>query len=317
MERSILHHIVLKKFDFPNGEIPFAVLTRITDQLRDLSEGALRLYLEGHSNNKRGRDPEWMRRSLDFSLAGIKKGSTILQIKAPVLSDALGNFQQPLFDELGVNDVREQSALSLACIAYEKATQTIEKNEILDKNLLQIMLRFNKLFSHNLKASIDILGDLNPKITIAQSTLQKIKILDEKTPADQKIKLTGKFEMMRHSNNLLELVNANGKSKAHLSPEFSFEKARSFLGNEITCIGLAHFNPKGKIVSIEIQFLEMADKSTPFFENSSYAIQEQIDLPGLVAEQSYKGTSSTKINQFAQDVSVNDNLDDLLDTINQ
>lgn len=314
MDNKILHIITLKNFDFPNGEIPFSVLAKITEQLREVSEGALRLYIEGHSNNKRGRDPEWIKKSLDFNLTGIKKGSTVLQVSAPLLTATLGNYQQPLYDELGIKDLNNQSALGLALVAYDKATQSKSDTESLDKNLLKVMLGFNKFFSSNSKAYIDINGT-RKKIKIAPKTLQKIKILEEKTPADQKIKITGKLEMMRHSNNLLELVNVSGKYKAHLSSDFSFEKAKTFFGEEITCTGLAHFNPKGKITSVEIYDITPADKSASYFENSAFAIQEKLDLPGLASEQNYKGTSSAKINKLVQELDIEEDLDTLLKTL--
>lgn len=315
MDNKAIHTISLKNFEFPNGEIPFSVLSKITEQLRKVSEGALRLYIEGHSDNKRGRDPEWIEKSLDFNLSGIKKGSTILEIKAPFLTDTLGNYQQPLYDDLGVDNLNKQTAIGLALVAFEKATENNENIDTLDKNLLKIMLGFNKFFGHDSKAYIDIKGASRKKVTIAPKSLQKIKILEEKTPIDQKIKITGKLEMMRHSSNLLELVNANGKFKAHLSQEYSFEKAKAFFGEEITCTGLAHFNPKGKISSIEITDITSADKSASFFENSFSAIQEKLDLPGLALEQNYKGTSSTKINKLIKEIDVDDDLETLLQTL--
>ena len=317
MSDKVIHTISLKKFEFPTGEIPFSVLSKITDQLRKISEGALRLYIEGHSSNKRGRDPEWVEKSLDFSLSGIKKGSTILEIKAPLLTDTLGNYQQPLFDELGVQTLDNQTAIGLALIAYEKATESNSNTDTLDKNLLKVMLGFNRFFGEGSKAYIDIKGaKTTQKVTIAPNTLQKIKILEEKTPIDQKVKITGKLEMMKHSRNLLELVNISGTYKVYLNPDYSFEKAKAYFGEEITCTGLAHFNPKGKISSIEIIDITKADKAASYFENSYFSIQEKLDLPGLASEQNYKGTSSAKINKLIKEIDIEDDLTELLETLN-
>jgi hypothetical protein len=315
LNTKAIHTISLKDFEFPNGEIPFSVLSKITEQLRKVSEGALRLYIEGHSSNKRGRDPEWVEKSLEFSLSGIKKGSTILEVKAPYLTETLGSYQQPLYDELGIDSLTNQTAIGLAIAAYERATENPDSIDTLDKNLLKVMLGFNKFFGHNSKSSININGTAKQKITIAPTTLRKIKILEEKTPVDQKIKITGKLEMMKHSSNLLELVNANGKFKAHLSHEFSFDKALPFFGKDITCSGLAHFNPKGQISSIEITNITHADTSATYFSNTNFAIQEKLDLPSLISKQNYKGTSSAKINKLIKEINVDDDLETLLQTL--
>jgi hypothetical protein len=281
-----------------------------------MAEAALRLYVEGYSSNKRGRDPEWVEKSLDFTLAGIRKGSTILVVKAPPLTETLGDYQQPLYDELGVKSIKKQSAISLGLRAYEKATRLRSEEETLDKNLLNVMLGFKKLFDGNTKGRISIGAATGKKqIVIAQKSLQKIKVLEEATPIDQRIKLTGKLEMMRHSTNLLELINASGKYKAHLSKDLTFEKAKSFFGEEVTCTGVAHYNPRGKVISIEITELKPAE-SASHFKNAPDVIQTKLDLPGLVTEQSYKGTSSVKLKRIITDLNIDDDLNELLEVVN-
>lgn len=50
------------------------------------SERALRLAIEGESV-KVGRLPDWLEKSADLVLKGIKKGSTVLVFDAPTLGD--------------------------------------------------------------------------------------------------------------------------------------------------------------------------------------------------------------------------------------
>ena len=318
MNETIKHTVRLKNFDFPNGEIPFSVLEKIADQLRKVSEGALRIYLEGYSSNKRGREPEWLAKSLDFTLSGIKKGSTVLEIKAPLLTDILVNYQKPLFDELEVDTLKNQTAISLAISAYERAFETNSDTSNFDKNLLKVMLGFNKFFHKEGKEFIDIQSPtINKKIKIAAKNLKKIEILEEKTPADQKIKITGKLEMMRHSNNQLELITTNGKIKAFINNDSLVATAKDFFGDDVTLDGIAHFNPRGKVVSFEIESISTADKSATYFQNTPMAIQATLDLPGLMQIQNYKGVNKNKLNQIIDELDIQEDLSSLLSSLTQ
>jgi hypothetical protein len=62
----ILHTIRLVDFDMDKGTISLSLLTKISEELVKISESTLRLYVEGSSNLKRGKMPEWLRESVDF-----------------------------------------------------------------------------------------------------------------------------------------------------------------------------------------------------------------------------------------------------------
>ncbi|MFM7022839.1 MAG: hypothetical protein ACKOXB_07650 [Flavobacteriales bacterium] len=294
------------------------MLAKITEQLRKVSEGALRLYIEGYSSNKRGRDPEWIEKSLDFSLSGIKKGSTILEINAPDLSFVLGSYQQPLFDELQIGDdgLKKQTAISLAMSAYERVLDKNADISGFDKNLLKAMVGFNKLFQGNKGEFIDLrIPSEHKKIKLVPKKLKQIEVIEESTPPDQRIKITGKLEMLRHSNNQMELVTINGKIKAFLGSD-SIKTAAAFFGKDVTVDGIAHFNPKGKVVSFEIIEIHSADKAASYFQNNPIAIQEQLDLSILLEEQNFKGANKSKFNQLIDELDIQDDLDSLLESLN-
>ena len=197
-----------------------------------------------------------------------------------MLTDILGSYQKPLFDDLEIDTLQNQTAISLAILAYERAFEVNADTTNFDKNLLKAMLGFDKLFDKDSKEFIDIQSPTNhKKIKIAPENLKTIQLLEEKTPEDQKLKITGKLEMMRYSNNQLEIAVTNGKIKAFLSSDLIITKAKEYFGQDVTANGIAHFNPKGKISSFEIESISRAEKSASYFKNSSELIQEQLDLP--------------------------------------
>ena len=78
------YELGLKGLVSPSGTISLRAMQEVCDLLLGVAERGLRLAVEGTSV-KRGRLPTWLMNSLDLKLIGMKKGSTILAIEAPLL----------------------------------------------------------------------------------------------------------------------------------------------------------------------------------------------------------------------------------------
>jgi hypothetical protein len=70
----------------PSGTISILALKDLVDTLVETAERGLRLAVQGESV-KRGPVPGWLTRSLDFTITGLKKGSTTLTLEAPALGE--------------------------------------------------------------------------------------------------------------------------------------------------------------------------------------------------------------------------------------
>ncbi|MEM6963425.1 MAG: hypothetical protein AAF573_01585 [Bacteroidota bacterium] len=133
MEKLKKHILKLRGYESENGKIPFSLLRELSEQLTRLAESTLLLYVEGNSKIKRGKTPDWLSKSIDFRLTGIREGSTILDIEAPVLSESMENIQIPLFQGFEVDKLQETSALDLSFFVYEQALNNKEDSYLLDK----------------------------------------------------------------------------------------------------------------------------------------------------------------------------------------
>ena len=76
----------LKGLKTPDGTISIRALQLLVDTLTETCERGLRLAVQGESV-KRGPIPGWLARSLDFTVTGIKKGSTTILVDAPPLGE--------------------------------------------------------------------------------------------------------------------------------------------------------------------------------------------------------------------------------------
>jgi hypothetical protein len=149
------HIVTLSGFDIESGKIPFSMLDKLSKQFLRLSERTLLSYLEGSSQIKRGKTPEWLSKSLDFQLTGIKSGSTQLEIEAPLLQETLKNIQLPIFSDFSPEEIKQNSALGFSLYAYEQASNNNLESFILDKEILKEIIHF-KDFLESEKSEITV-----------------------------------------------------------------------------------------------------------------------------------------------------------------
>ncbi len=287
------HVLTLKGFGIEDGTIPFSLLKKIGEQLTRLAESTLLSYVEGNSMIKRGKTPEWLSNAINFNLKGIGKGSTTLDIEAPILSESIGNIQLPFFQDFSIDKLKDSSALDLSFFAYEQAMYNKEHSHLLDKNLLKEIINLNKILSSE-NAEI-IFTSKNKKVEVTKATLSKIKALEEKTPESLRTKVSGKLDTLKHSNAQLEIITDKKKITAKLSEDLAFNDVIEFFGKAVVVIGIANFNPAGKMNSFEITSIQQADSDDDYFRKMPQPIFQEFDLKRIAKQQNYKGTDLGKL----------------------
>lgn len=311
--KTIRHTVKLQGFDLENGKISFSLLAKLNEQLLRLSESTLRSFVIGNSSLKRGKQAEWLTQSLDFNLSGLKSGSTILEVDAPMLKDTLGAMQVPLFGDLPVDDVTSNSALGLGLYAFEKAMQGDVNSFILDKHLLKEMRQFGK-FLNKRGSSIEVSTGKKAKvIKLKKEVIEKIKTIEDNTPASIKTKVTGVLDMMKHSNHQLELlVDGTKRIRAILNDQLAVSDLTAFFGKELTVSGIANYNPSGDVISFEISGYKSANKKETYFNQLPVPLFEETDLKRIAQQQNYKGYQADKVKKIVDKMEVEDSLEDLL-----
>jgi hypothetical protein len=310
--KTIKHIIRLQGFDLDNGKISFSLLAKLNDRLIRLSESTLLSFVEGNSTIKRGRQADWLSRSLDFQLSGIEQGSTILEIQAPVLKDTIPSMQIPMFGDQTVEDVVKNSALGLGIVAFNQALSGKLDSSLLDKNLLKEMREFGGLLN-NAGSSIEFGVDKKGKLLkLKKESIEKIKSIEEKTPASIKTKVTGVLDMLKNSNQQLEIIAGEKRIRAILSDKLGMDKLKDFFGSHVTVTGTAHYNPLGHITSLEITKFEKADKKETYFEQLPKPLFEETDLKRVAEQQRYKGYSPEKVKKITTGLDVDESLEELL-----
>lgn len=276
------------------GKISFSMLEKLSQQFTKIAEGTLRLYMEGSSARK-GRTPEWLKKSLNFNLTGLKKGSTVLDLEAPLLTETLKSMQMPLFSELEIDTLEGETAMSLSMYSYEKAFSEEKDTALLDKLLLKDMLGFRK-FLQQKNEVIELSYKLKQHtVSLEREKFAKVKVLEKTTPRSVKVKITGKLDLMRHSNSQLEIITERKKIRAFLPNYITFDMVKEHFGKDVTISGMANFNPGGKITAIELLNIGMPAEGDDYFRKVPKALKKSINLHQLSSEKNYTGTDLDKI----------------------
>jgi hypothetical protein len=311
--KTIRHAIRLQGFDLENGKISFSLLAKLNEQLLRLAESTLRSFVDGNSTLKRGKQAEWLTQSLDFNLSGLKSGSTILEVEAPMLKETMGNMQVPMFGDMPMDEVTRTSALGLGLYAFDRAIQGDVNSFILDKHLLKEMRHFGKFLSKK-GSSIEVSsGKKSKTIRLKKEVIEKIKTIEDKTPASIKTKVTGVLDVLKHSNNQLELiVDETKRIRAVLSEQLAISELTHFFGKEVTVSGTANYNPSGEVISFEISGYKPVNKKEKYFNQLPKPLFEETDLKRIANEQNYKGYHTEKVKKITRQMEVEESLEDLL-----
>jgi hypothetical protein len=317
-ERKVQHKVRFAEFDFPHGEISFSMLSKLAEKLTRLGECVLLSAVEGNSALHRGRPPRWLSESVDFSLTGIEKGSTVLAVEAPVLSDTLDIDRLLLIPE----KLRDGSAIDAGMEAMRSvsagnglAGQSKVGNEWegVDKNLLNELYSFQQLLGKGEgRIEFSSLGNFGfgEAVVLNQRTFERIKELKDAIPSHKQVLLKGTFDALRSSSGLLEFIIDGRRVRARLSGRQKVEAVRDLLNEEVTINGIAHYGMNGLLTGIEV---ERMHKTTAFDSNYfailSDSISEKTDLDLLRKKQ---GVQRTKADDLIGKWPGDESIDDLL-----
>lgn len=174
------------------------------------------------------------------------------------------------------------------------------------------MQKFKNIFDQE-GASFNISGYGNKKVSLNKERFKKIKKLETTTSPSIKSRLTGKFDLMKHSSGLMEIITQNKKIRAFLASTIEFHSIKDYFGEEVTLDGIAHFNPSGQISSFEVNKIRMANASDDYFKRIPNPISEQLLLMETAYNQDYKGT---KLDKIIGKWPGNEDVEDLLKLLN-
>ena|SRR2546425_2869968 len=246
--KAVRYQLRIEGLATPDGTISVRALLELLKGLTDCAERGLRLVIEGASV-KTGRTPAWLAKAVDLTVAGIEKGSTVLDIEAPTLGDTIGaELQQQ--DFWATPPAPEDTALSLFARSVHDTTAEKLESDYYDAGVLKGLLNL-KPFLKNEAKSVELVSHSKPKdqVTLTLMEMEKAERLKVRMPDPQAFIVSGRLEAIEHSRKRFHLVLPEGQViPGRIEEEFvTAENLREFWGKDVTIKGTVHFKPSGKV----------------------------------------------------------------------
>ena len=266
VQKTLKYQIRLEGLYTSRGTIPLKALKEVCDLVLATAERGLRLAVEGNSVRP-GRLPHWLSKSLDLTVTGLAKGSTVLNIEAPFLgSTAKEQIKQQ--DLWHVVPQAGDTAFTLFARSIHDTTAGEMESDSYDRGVLESLLEF-KPFLKNNADSVELRCPLRPQehFKLGEAELEKIQKLKARTPEPRAVMLSGQFDSIEHSKRRFHLILGNGESVlgAIDATYLSVEVMRQFWGKKATIKGIAHFRPSGRPRLIEAQIIKPMDAGDEIF----------------------------------------------------
>ena len=232
-----------------------AHLLRATlDVLVDAVEESVRLRVEGRSR-ARGSKPSWLERAAFFEVE-LQPGSTAILLEASPLAEVSPEqfSQSEMFEPLG-------GSLSCIDVFSESFTKVIDgdrDSDLYDDGLVETLLKFGKVFDLGVEA-LEVQNGQTSRLTT--TGLERIRELRRSIPADQRVRIAGALDALRHSSRTFEVRVEGGELVRGILASEAGEIAElgPRLGSNVVVEGTAKFRPSGRLLRLDADSISPAE----------------------------------------------------------
>lgn len=218
------------------------------------SQQALRLRVEGRSKAK-GPAPQWLKDASQVEFKGYGNRPGELLFSAPALGEVMEqDDRQPLFPRPYSPD---QTALELLEESIADAMALRRDSEWMDEAFLDTLGGHLKpIFKEtpSLHWANGKSMDLNPE------SVGRFEALRRETPPKQWCRVSGKLEVIRHSDHAFALMLADGRAiRGVADPELD-PTMKKWWGEKVVIEGQAVFRPSQNLLRVEAHKIDLAEK---------------------------------------------------------
>ena len=257
--------------------------------LRDLlsiviegSQQALRIRTQGRST-ARGALPAWIAAASEFSVC-IREGSTVLELELPTLVETNPEEfrQRQLFPEVDP----DLPAFDYLAESVEAALEGEQRANLYDRSMLKLLGRLDVAFSRGIS---DIVleacdsGRQPRSVKLARQALSGLKALQSKIPRPRRVRIAGKLDSIRHSDQTFTLLLPElGETIKGIAELAHVGDLQTLWGRDVVVSGTVHFTASGGVQRIEAEALTSATpEDLHLWQAAPAPLAERIEVSGL------------------------------------
>ena len=269
------------------GQIRATNLRRVIDALLKTAERATRLLATGEGS-LRGPKPRWLEAAVDFTITGLVRGSTILDIEAPSLREVAKDLfaQQDFWREQPRLD---DTALDIAAYAIEEAKTDNPAGDRFDSAVLDAIIKFNKATgSSETRYELIPENSNHGRFELNEKACSKVKKQLKNIPPPRAFIVSGMLDEIKHGDGRFRLLLAkHSHIIGRLHRDFlDVEALRPLWGKPTTIEGMVHFKANGQPRLIEARRMRSSTEGDRVFEETP------IITEGLTVKMQERGRST-------------------------
>jgi hypothetical protein len=264
-----------------------ALLRDLLDTLVDAVAQSVRMRVEGRSKAA-GPAPTWLEKAAAFTVE-IQAGSTQLVLEAPALAEiAPDRFaQQELFEPMDA----DASCLDVLAEALDDALAAKPDSDLYDDGLVETLESFGSALRHDVE-QIEWLNGRSRRLD--RAGVDGLRQLRRQIPREQRVRLAGRLDLLRHSNRMFELILAEGERiRGAVAADVDFAPLGGWLGEHVVASGTARFRPSGRVLRLEAEQVVRAEGDQSVLSKAPVPVLATLDVRSLrVAQGPKSGVSA-------------------------
>ena len=267
------YHFRLSGLREAEGQIKATSLRHTVDALLKTTERATRLLATGEGSG-RGQKPHWLKKATDFTITGLKPGSTILGIEAPTLRETACEVfsHQGFWPEWTTSDwaALDDTSLDLASLAIREAQENHPPGDRFDRSVLEAILGFRKITGcSGIRYELISQDSEHGNFVLDDSSYTWIEARLTEIPPPKAFIVSGRLDKIEHDAGRFRLlVGPDSSLLGRFDPvSLEMEALRPLWGRQTTVEGMMHFKANGKPRLIEARRIgSHADRDVIFEE---------------------------------------------------
>lgn len=286
-------HYLLRLTGLPErqGEIKATRLLRVLRGLTATAARATQLRAIGSGRSTKWK-PKWVEHTVDFTVTGIKPGSTTVGIAAPCLKEtAYDQFSQARL----WGDVPDLSctALDLTADAINEASNPESEGKFFDDSVLESILSLGKIgCSSGVKVDLILKDNIQNRLTIDENVCQVVANRKKELIPNRAFVVSGFLDEIRHTRGHFRLVMDGQKVLfGRLSTSsLKLETLRSLWAKQVTVEGMVSFRSDKEARFIEARQIREYVESDALFGEIFQGYYS--DIRTMIAQEMTRKTST-------------------------
>jgi len=237
-------------------------------------------------------------------LRGLSVGSTVLHLECEPFKTTLSGVQGNLFHQEILRRLPDQTPIALVMESFQDALNPESSGEMLDKNLLQDLQNFKKVFVNAAQtvqfSNRGSLPDLNLKI----KDFSRLKQIEDTIPKPQLVMISGRVEELKFSKAKVTFIPDQGRPfTGFLGENVAPAEMAKLWGQKATIRGTANYKPNGQMAYVEIGSVTLATEADAYFSRVLERETAAQQMERLRLEGKGQGRKiSAMLQQFADEI---------------